>query len=308
MLVAAAGRGLAHVRTTPIVSGAGLHGVLALLSARPIELDAARIELLEALADLAAVASSRAADFQQLARSYAELRASRDAMARTEKLRALGQMAAGVSHDLKNLLNPLGLQLELLQRRVTRDDREGALRAIEQMRDAIRFGIDTVERLRDFSRQAPEAAAEPIELVSVVDTAIEISRVRVAQVAGQTLRTAPGAPPAILARASELVTAIVNLVINASDAMPDGGTITVSTGEEACGGWVEVADDGPGMDAETERRVFEPFFTTKGEQGTGLGLSMVYAFAQRHGGRVTLETAPGKGARFRLWFPAASRG
>jgi signal transduction histidine kinase len=303
--IAAAGAPFAHARAIPLVSSVGLHGALVLLSAHAIELAPARAELAAALADLAAVMSGKAADYAELARSYAELRASREALARTEKLRALGQMAAGVSHDLKNILNPLGLQLDLLRRRVQRGDKDQALATLEQMNDVIRFGVDTVERLRDFSRQTPDAPPEPTELAKVVTTALEICRPRLAQAAGLTLVREPGDAPTVLARASELVTAIVNLVINATDAMPGGGTITVRTGGADGGGWIEVADDGPGMDPDTERRVFEPFFTTKGEHGTGLGLAMVYAFVQRYGGKVQLVTAPAQGARFRLWFPTA---
>ncbi|HTJ47213.1 MAG TPA: HAMP domain-containing sensor histidine kinase [Kofleriaceae bacterium] len=305
LALAAAAGGFADARAIPLVSSVGLHGALVLLASTKIELDPARTQLAGALVDLAATASGKAADYQQLARSYAELRASRDALARTDKLRALGQMAAGVSHDLKNILNPLGLQLELLRRRVGRGDQEQIAQTIDQMSDVIRFGVDTVERLRDFSRQTPEAAAEPTDLAKVVASALEICRVRVGQVPALRLAHEPGAPPIVLARASELATAIVNLVINATDAMPDGGTITVRTGEEGGGGWVEVADDGPGMPPEVERHVFEPFFTTKGDQGTGLGLAMVYAFVHRHGGKLTLDTAPGRGTTFRLWFPMA---
>ena len=114
------------------------------------------------------------------------------------------------------------------------------------------------------------------------------------------------APSARHGARGEIVGALVNLIVNAIDAMPDGGTITLRSGEAERGGWVEVADDGPGMPPEVERRVFEPFFTTKGAEGTGLGLAMVYATVQRHGGSVKLETAPGKGTTFRLWFPATS--
>ena len=96
------------------------------------------------------------------------------------------------------------------------------------------------------------------------------------------------------------------LDLSAIDALRDGGTITLRTGESDGGSWVQVADDGSGMPPDVEARVFEPFFTTKGEDGTGLGLAMVYASMQRHGGSVRLETAPGKGTAFTLWFPRSA--
>ena len=95
---------------------------------------------------------------------------------------------------------------------------------------------------------------------------------------------------------------MVNLVFNAIDALSAGGQIVLRTGAEAGGGWIEVSDTGPGMPEEVEKRVFEPFFTTKA-QGTGLGLAMVYAFAKRHAGSITVETKLGAGTKFRLWFP-----
>jgi signal transduction histidine kinase len=81
--------------------------------------------------------------------------------------------------------------------------------------------------------------------------------------------------------------------------------VSVRTGEDAGGGWIEVEDDGPGIPTELQRRIFEPSFSTKGKEGTGLGLAMVYAFAQRHGGHVAVDSPPDKGARFRIWLPRA---
>jgi signal transduction histidine kinase len=109
-----------------------------------------------------------------------------------------------------------------------------------------------------------------------------------------------------------MVAALLNLVSNAIDAIQaldegaEGGTVTVSTGASDGGAWVRVHDDGPGIPEEIQGRIFEPFFTTKGTEGTGLGLAIVYAFVRRHGGKLTLDSAPGKGTAFTLWFPAAS--
>jgi signal transduction histidine kinase len=165
----------------------------------------------------------------------------------------------------------------------------------------VRYGVDVVERLREFSRQDPEPEAEPVTLERVLETAVGLCGPRVPASAGIELRGEPGHAPPVMARRSELVTAIVNLVFNAIEAMPGGGTVSVRTGSSNGGGWIEVADDGPGMPPEIERRIFEPFFTTK-EQGTGLGLAMVYAFVHRHSGELTVDTAPGRGTRLRLWF------
>jgi signal transduction histidine kinase len=266
------------------------------------------LALADGLVDLAAVTLANAARLQQLARSHAELKASQEALARTEKLRALGQMAAGVSHDLKNILNPLSLQLQLVGRAIAHGNYADATETVGEMTQVLRRGVQTIERLRDYSRQSRESRAEQVDLDRLVHEASEIARPRMAARGGRMNRTREelgGAPP-VLGRPGEIVSALVNLIINAIDAMPDGGTIWLRTGEADGGSWVEVADDGPGMSPEVEKRVFEPFFTTKGDEGTGLGLAMVYACVQRYGGSIQLKTAPGQGTSFRLWFPRSA--
>lgn len=304
-LAEACGGALPHVRQYPLVADGDLYGVLVLLDATPIELQDGKAELAAALVDLAAIAAGRAAAHDQLASSYAELRSSREALARTERLRLLGQMSAGVSHDVKNLLNPIGLQLELLRRRVDRGDTDAVREIIARLQEIVRHGVDVVERLRDFSRQDPTVEAEDVDVAAVARAAVELSRARVDQHPAIELRSAIEPVPVVRSRSSELATAVVNLIANATEALGERGVIVVATGASDGGAWVEVADDGPGMPPEIERRVFEPFFTTKTE-GTGLGLAMVYAFVQRHGGRLLLTTAPGKGTSIRLWFPATA--
>jgi signal transduction histidine kinase len=303
-LRAAAGGSFAEAYTLPLVSSGDLFGVLVLLSDADGPFDQPQLDVITGLADLAASALGKAAQYAALEQSFAQLRASEMALARSEKLRALGQMAAGISHDLKNILNPLHLQLELLRRRLP-DGATAAQEVVARMEDVVKYGVEVVERLRTFSRQDPEREAEPVALAPVMETVLDLCAPRIPRDSAIELRGEPGDAPTILARRSELVTAVVNLVFNAIEAMTGGGSITVRTGASDDGGWIEVADDGPGMPPEIEQRIFEPFFTTK-EQGTGLGLSMVYAFVNRHSGKLTVDTAPGKGTRLRLWFPAAA--
>jgi two-component system, NtrC family, sensor kinase len=163
-------------------------------------------------------------------------------------------------------------------------------------------GLETVERLRDFSRVAPdESQALPTDLNVMVREAVEISKPKLA---ASKLVLELGAPPAVLLRQSDCVTAIVNLVFNAVDATQAKGKITIRTGTSDNGAWVEVEDDGPGIPAAIREKILEPLFTTKGKQGTGLGVPIVDAFAHKHGGRLEIESEPDHGARFRMWFPA----
>src|SRR5690606_12855318 len=122
-----------------------------------------------------------------------------------------------------------------------------------------------------------------------------------------------GQHPVVMAIESEIREALINLVLNATDAMPDGGTLTLRSGYSLEAGkgvsrrvYVEVSDTGAGMDEATRRRCLEPFFTTKGERGSGLGLAMVYGITQRHGVDIDIRSAPGEGSTFRLTFPLSA--
>jgi signal transduction histidine kinase len=295
-----------EVHARPLVSGGGLFGSVVMFFSGLCAPD--RLTLADGLMDLAAIALESSAKLQELARSHAELRASQDALARTEKLRALGQMAAGVSHDLNNILNPLSLHLQLATRKIDQGKALEAKSNLGEMKQVLTRGVQTIERLRDYSRQSREPRHEPLDLADLAREAGEIARPRMAARGGAASEIqqelSESAP--VRGRSGEIVSALVNLIVNAIDAMPSGGAITLRTGSAEGGSWVQVADNGPGMPPEVEGRVFEPFFTTKGEEGTGLGLAMVYACMQRHGGSVKLETAPGAGTTFTLWFPRSA--
>jgi len=214
-------------------------------------------------------------------------------------------MAAGVQHDLRNVLNPLGMHLQIVERALAKGDKDTAQASIQECKGVVRRGTEMLDRLRAFSRQAPGQAAHEVDLSALAREAVAIARPRMSARGGALARVVEDLDevPPVVARGEEIVAAIVNLVVNAIDAMTSGGTITVKTGKSETEAWVSVADTGPGMTPEVQSRIFEPFFTTKGTEGTGLGLAMVFATMQRHRGRVALDTAPGEGATFTLFFP-----
>jgi len=306
MVLGACGGGFAHAETRPLVAGGNLFGaVVMLFRGGPPAADA--LQIADGLVDLAAIAREAAVQIERLETSYADLRATQEVLARTTKLRALGQMCAGISHDLKNILNPLSLHLQVAERALARGDTPEARESILEMKQVVVRGVETVERIRAYSRQTPETQTELVDLDRLVREAVAIAKPRMAAT-GRLLRIVEelGSPGPVMAIASEIVSALVNLVVNAIDAAgTKGKTITLRTGESEGRRFVEIEDDGPGMPPEVERRAFEPFFTTKGTEGTGLGLALVYATVQRYGGDITLDTVLGRGTRFRLWFPAA---
>jgi signal transduction histidine kinase len=295
--------------TLPMMSGGDLFGALVLF----FEGDAANIEAVRADAEqvsaLGALSLAKAFQIVELRRSHAEVRASRQVLERTQKLRALGEMAAGVSHDLKNILNPLSLHLQVLKRAVGPSASQTVRESIAEMETVVRRGVETTERLREFSRQSPDTRFVEVSIEEVAREAVALARPRLASSRGKRgvrLVQQLEATPPVLAQPAELLGALLNLIVNAIDAVAEaGGTVTVST---ACGddrALVRVVDDGPGIPDDVRARVFEPFFTTKGQAGTGLGLAMVYAFTQRHGGSVSVDSGQGHGTTFTLALPLA---
>jgi signal transduction histidine kinase len=289
-------------RAFPLISESGLFGALLILYSESHPPNEAQWTLVEGLTELTAISLNKTYQHQKLQKAFDDLRVSQDALVRSEKFRALGQMSAGIAHDLKNLLSPLLLYTDLI--RDSAGVSKEVLHMAERMERILTRGLETVERLRDFSRQSEETDTAPADLNLLVHEAIEISKPRLSPI---QLSLKLGNPPVVLIRPADCVTAIVNLLFNAVDALEGNGAITVSTGSSDGGAWVEVADTGHGMTAEVKSRILEPFFTTKGDAGTGLGVPIVYAFTQRHGGRLDIESEPGQGAKFRMWFPAAAQ-
>ncbi len=309
-VLAAAGQGFASARVLPMVSAGDIFGAVVLLFRSDSGLSPQVEEAARSLVDLAASAMDKAAKHAHIVRTHDQLRASQETLLRTEKLRALGEMAAGISHDLKNVVAPLSLHLQVARRALARKQDADAAAAIVECESIVRRASELLERLRDFSRQQPESRIEQTDLNRLATEATTIARPRMASRGGRLneITLDLGAPPVVPTRSSEVLSALVNLIVNAIDAMPDGGEVTVRSGVNDERAFVSVADEGPGMSAEVQAKVFQPFFTTKGEKGTGLGLAMVYACMQRHGGSIEIDTAPGRGATFTLLFPIPVEG
>jgi signal transduction histidine kinase/CheY-like chemotaxis protein len=276
-------------------------------------------EFLRQLSEHVALAAHQAQIHGALQRAYDDLRHSQQAVLQHERLRALGEMASGIAHDINNAISPVALYTQLLldtEPHLSQTGRE-YLQTIER---AIEDVAATVARMREFYRpREPEVHLAPTSLNTLAQQVLDLTRARwsdMPQQAGVVIATTTDlAPdlPTIVAAENEIREALTNLIFNAVDAMPEGGRLTVRTrlsasGPDSHGGpllqhaHVEVSDTGRGMDEETRRRCFEPFFTTKGERGTGLGLAMVYGIVQRHSADIAIESAPGEGTTVRLSF------
>jgi signal transduction histidine kinase/CheY-like chemotaxis protein len=296
--------GLRYWLGAPMIAGDRALGVIALRGGdRPFT--EADERLLVNIAHLSALAMSSARLYEERTRAFGELGAAQDQLIRTEKLRALGEMASGVAHDFNNLLASILGRAQLLLRRVKDPQQRQWIQVIE--RSAL-DGAQTVKRLQDFTRIRRDQPLEALDINQVVRDALEITRTRwkdepTSRGLALEVRTRLTDVPAVLGDAAELREAMTNLILNAIDAMPEGGTLTLSTGLVDERVEIAVADTGVGMPLEVREKVFDPFFTTKGPQGTGLGLSMTYGIISRHGGSIAVESEPGQGSIFRLSLP-----
>jgi signal transduction histidine kinase len=251
---------------------------------------------------------------RELEQSNEALRQAQQALIQQERLRALGQMASGIAHDINNAISPISLYTEaLLEREQISDKARGYLTTIQRAIDDV---AQTVGRMREFYRpREKELQLADVQLNPLVQQVIDLTRARwndLAQQRGVMIELKPELASdlaTIRGAENEIRDALTNLIFNAVDALPQGGRIEIRTRNVAVPGsqaesavQLEVNDTGVGMDEDTRRRCLEPFFTTKGDRGTGLGLAMVYGMAKRHSAGLDIDSAPGKGTSFRLTF------
>ncbi len=282
-------------------------GALILVSHSFHQFTEEQVWLLSSIAESMAVAINNVRLFENLSKTLTDLKHAQDQLLRAEKLRSLGELAAGVAHDFNNVLGIiLGNAQYLVEE--TRDTtlREG-LRAIEQ---AAKDGARTVERVQDFVTAKGVEGFTRIDLNTVIRELARIAKTRLKQEhefqhAHVELELIEGRIEPVAGDDRELREALTNIIFNALDAMPEGGTLTIETGQEDDGTFVRVTDTGIGMSADVKNRVFDPFFTTKGVEGTGLGMSVAYGIVIRHRGTIDVESEPGHGTAVTIWLPPA---
>jgi len=253
-------------------------------------------------------------DVTERLRNQAQLAAAQKALRQSQKLESMGQLTGGVAHDFNNLLTPIIGSLDMLQRRGGLDERmnrlvDGALQSAERAKTLV-------QRLLAFARRQPLQPV-PVDVTDLIAGMAEL----IGSTLGPQIKVAVDLPSGQLAARADpnqLELAILNLAVNARDAMPEGGTISICAAAEAIGPGhpsglepgdyvrISVADNGVGMDEVTLARAIEPFFSTKGVgKGTGLGLSMVHGLASQLGGSLTIASRPGRGTNIDLWLPVS---
>lgn len=234
----------------------------------------------------------------------------REQFSQMEKLSALGELASGVAHDFNNTLSGILGRAQLLQRT---DDPEKIKSGLEIIIKTAEDGAKTVKRIQDFARQRRDHNFELVSIDQILMDASEITRPRWKNCAEAsnihiTLHLHIESNAMVMGDDSELREVLVNMVFNAIDAMPEGGTLSLTTRVAGDSVIIKVLDTGVGMYPEVRTRIFDPFFTTKGKAGLGLGLAVSFGIIRRHGGNIEVESQYGKGTEFRITLPVAKIG
>lgn len=312
--------GLHSLVAAPLLAESKVFGVLIAGRRQKENFSSGECEFLRQLSEHVALAAHQTQLYEALHQAYEDLRQTQQAVMQQERLRALGQMASGIAHDINNAISPVMLYTEsLLENEPGLSQR--ARQWLETMQRAVEDVAQTVSRMKEFYRQRePQLTLAPVQINPLIEQVIDLSSARwsnMSQQRGIFIRAETELAhdlPAILGIESEIREALINLVFNAVDAMPEGGVLTLRSkisghppgsadGLALQYLQVEVSDTGIGMDDDTRRRCLEPFFTTKGERGTGLGLAMVYGIARRHNAEIEIESVLGKGTTVRFIFP-----
>src|SRR5690349_1620294 len=308
--------GLHSLVAAPLMVESEVFGIMLVARRRADAFSSDDCEFFRQLASHVALAAHQARLYEALQGAYQDLRQTQQTVMQQERLRALGQIASGIAHDINNALSPAGLYAQSMlahEPGLSARSRE-QLAVIQRAIDEV---AQTVQRMRAFYLpRGMEHTLTPVDLNQILMQVIDLTRARWSNIPlerGVVIHVESDLDadlPKILGAENEMRDGITNLVLNAVDAMPEGGTITLRTRQVARDHQVivEVQDTGIGMSETTRSRCLEPFFTTKGERGTGLGLPSVFSMVQRHGGDFEIDSELGRGTTMRMIFPRAPTG
>ncbi|MGD9243422.1 MAG: ATP-binding protein, partial [Desulfobacterales bacterium] len=305
--------GLHTTAYIPLSTKGKLMGVMCVSSHYPVELAAEYIEFLTAIGNQIGVAVDNSNLYENIKRAYEELKDAQEQIVQSEKLASLGKLAATIAHEINNplaaVLTYIRLMIKLKDRNKFSPERlEDISRYLFTMESETARCGEIVKNLLAFSRQS-DIKIKSTRITDIIDRALvliahdlEIKDIQLRK------NIAPDLPN-VQCDFQQIQQSLLNLMYNASDAMPDGGILTVTANrKEGDKGFldVSVSDTGCGIIEEDKERIFDPFFTTKEEgKGVGLGLSVVYGIITRHNGTITVESKPGKGSTFKMSLPLA---
>jgi PAS domain S-box-containing protein len=240
-------------------------------------------------------------------RDVTDRKREQELMAQSDKLRAVGELAAGVAHNLNNSLTVIQGRAQLLLRNATD---EVSSKSLQVITNAVEDGSKTLRRILEFARRDAGNEFAPVELNYLISSSIDIARPKWQSKSRQgtiEVKVEDSPPVYVMGEQAEMREVVLNLIFNAVDAMPEGGVMEIGARAEIESGCFWVADTGCGMPHETAARIFEPFFTTKGKLGSGLGLSASHGIITRHHGEILVVSEPGEGTRFEVRLPICEK-
>ncbi len=257
------------------------------------------LEMLQFLAASVAVAVENARLYSELAEFTRQLERSQEQLVQAEKVAATGRLAASIAHEINNPLQAIHNCLHLVTHRKLEPDREAYY--LNMAQEEVQRLITIVQRTLDFYR--PSKGREVLtDINQVIESVLALANKRLEHGKVRVRRRLSSDLPKLRTVADQLTQVFLNLIINAVEAMPEGGELTVTTLCDGSRVHVRVSDTGPGLNPEEAKQIFEPFYTTK-RSGTGLGLAVSYGIVQRHGGEIVVESVPGHGATFVVSLP-----
>jgi GAF domain-containing protein/CheY-like chemotaxis protein/anti-sigma regulatory factor (Ser/Thr protein kinase) len=292
----------------PIRLGGQILGTLNVYRERGFSFDGEAVRLATSFADQAAIAIENARLYQAVKQAYEELSRTQEQLVRGETLRALGELASGAAHHMNNLLAVVVGRVQILQLKADSEPLRRALTIIER---AALDGAEVVRRIQKFARVPLVEELASVDLNCLVAEVVELTRGRwqgamVARGLQLQVNSELRDIPRVRGNEAELREAVTNLLINAIEACPAGGRISLSTGTDERGVVFVIEDTGIGMPEDVVRQALEPFFTTKGLKSTGLGLSVTHGIVRRHGGKLKIDSRPGEGTRVTIRVPIGS--
>ncbi|MFB0559284.1 MAG: sensor histidine kinase [Dehalococcoidales bacterium] len=245
------------------------------------------------------------AAYQELSEYDRRLKENQEQLIQAEKLTSLGQMAASIAHEVNNPLSGVLVYTQLLSKKIAEDDisKEVAVDYLSKMEAELSRSTRLIRNLLDFARQSPPTLRE-VNINEVVNRAFDLVAHAAETQKIQVMKELNSSLPKLMADSDQLQQVCTNLILNAVQAMPEGGNLTLRTSADDNQLKIEVQDTGCGISQENMQKLFTPFFTTKGKgKGVGLGLAVAYGIIQRHRGRIEVESKEGEGTTFTIYLP-----
>ena len=243
--------------------------------------------------------------YNELSEYDKRLKENQEQLIQAEKLTSLGQMAASIAHEVNNPLAGVLVYTQLLAKKLNNDkfSKEGALESLAKMENELIRSSRLIRNLLNFSRQSPPALRD-VQVNDVLERALDLAAFSAEPTSIKIEKELSPALPLVMADFDQLQQVSINLIMNALQAMPEGGRLTLRTSADDDQLKIEVQDTGHGISKDNMRKLFTPFFTTKEKgKGVGLGLAMAYGIIQRHKGRIEVQSKEGEGTTFTIYLP-----